>query len=237
MNEAIQPARRAIDPRFYTFAGLGIALVVLIGFAKTYYLKLAFHTPGLQPLLHLHGLVMTCWFLLFLVQSKLVSARRVDLHKRLGMASAVVAAAVLVLGVLAAVNMARLGRSPGPPPLVFLVVPLWDMLIFGTLIGLGFAFRKRPAVHRRLMLMGSVGILDAAIARVPLDFVARGGPVAYFGVVSLIALGCMVYDWRKHGRLHPAMGWSTLFIVVSGPLRLILGGSDLWLAFARWVTA
>lgn len=229
--------RRTVDPRFYTLAGLGAALIVLLGFGKTYYLKLAFGTPALTPLFHIHGLVMTTWFVLFIVQAKLVSARRVDLHKKLGMFGALVALAVLVVGPLAGITAARLGHTPGPPPLVFLVVPMGDMVVFATLVGTGLWFRTRPDMHKRLMLLSCVGMLAAAVARIPLEVIAKAGPLAYFGLTDLCVLGCLFYDRSKTGKVHPAFAWGAALIILSQPLRLLLGGTALWMKAAQWMVS
>ena len=51
------------------------------GFARTYYLKELYATPALPILLHIHGAVMTLWYVLFIVQVRLVAAHRVALHR------------------------------------------------------------------------------------------------------------------------------------------------------------
>jgi len=80
---------------------------------------------------------MTLWIALFVTQTALVASGRTHLHRRLGAAGAVLAALVLVVGVATSIAAARRGASPGPPPLVFLAVPLGDMLVFAVLVGLG----------------------------------------------------------------------------------------------------
>jgi len=222
--------------RLYTFGAWAVAAIVLLGFAKTYYLKVVFGTPTLSPMLHLHGLVMTLWFGLFVVQTRLVAARRLDLHRQLGLLGAFLAAAVLVVGTVTAIAAARAGRSPGPPPLIFLVVPLGDMVVFGSLVGAGLWLRSKGDFHKRLMLLSCVGILAAAIARIPLDAIAKAGPLAYFGLTDLAVIGCAVYDRLRTGRFHPAFLWGGLFVILSHWLRLALAGTGLWMTFATWVT-
>jgi hypothetical protein len=221
--------------RLYTWAAVAAAAVVFIGFARSYYLKGAFGAPALSALVHAHGLVMTLWFVLFVVQARLVAARRIDLHRRLGIAGATVAALVFVVGVSTAINAAARGVSPGPPPLVFLVVPLGDMLVFATLAGAGLLLRRRGDHHKRLMLLASVGMLTAAFARIPLDLVKAGGLPLFFALNDLLVLACVGYDTVKNRRLHPAFGWGALLIVVSQPLRLLLAGTAGWLQFASWL--
>ena len=222
--------------RLYTFAAWGVAFIVILGFAKTYYLKLVFGTPTLSPLLHLHGLVMSLWFGLFVVQTRLVAVRRLDLHKQLGLLGAFLAAAVLVVGTVTAITAAKAGRSPGPPPLIFLVVPLGDMVVFGSLVGAGLWLRAKGDFHKRLMLLSCVGILAAAIARIPLDAIAKAGPLAYFGLTDLAVIGCAAYDRIRTGRLHPAFLWGGLFVILSHWLRLAFSGTGAWMAIATWLT-
>jgi hypothetical protein len=231
MNPRMQTTVR--DRRLYIWFAALMPLIVLAGFARTYYLKGFFGTPTLPSLLvHLHGLVMTTWVVLFITQVSLVAARRTRTHMRLGVFGAVLAALIVVVGVLTAIFAAARGGSPGPPPLQFLVVPLVDMLIFAVLIGAALYFRRRLDVLKRLMLLAAVNLLTPAIARIPLNFIQAGGPLAFFGLTDLVLLACVGYDTIKHRRLHPVFFWGTIFIIALQPLRLMLAGTDLWMRFA-----
>jgi hypothetical protein len=224
------------DRRLYTWAAVGFALLVLIGFARTYYLKGLFRTPALPSLVHVHGVVMTLWVALFVIQVRLVAGRRTDLHRRLGVIGGALAGLVLVVGVTTAIAAARRGVPPDPPPLVFLAVPLGDMLMFAILVGSGLYFRRRSEIHKRLMLLSCGVFLTAAIARIPLNFIETGGPLIYFGLTDLCLLACVAFDTVKHRRLHPAFGWGVLLIIASQPLRLLLAGTEAWMLFATWLT-
>ncbi len=221
------------DHRLYLWAMVFIPIVVIIGFARTYYLKPLFDTPTIPSrLVHLHGIVMTSWVALFVTQVWLVSARRTRVHQRLGIAGAILAGVVVCVGVATAIFAAARGSSPGPPPLEFMVVPLGDMLVFAILIGAALYFRRRLEIHKRLMLLASLSILAAAIARFPVKFIETGGPLAFFGLTDLVVLGCVVFDTVRNRKLHPGFLWGTLLIVASHPLRLLLAGTDVWIRFA-----
>ncbi len=224
------------DRRIYTWAAVGFVLIVLTGFARTYYLKGLFGTPALPRLLHLHGLVMTLWVALFIIQVRLVAGRRTDLHRRMGMIGGVLAGLVVVVGVTTAIDAARRGASPGPPPLVFLVVPLGEMLMFAIFVGSALYFRRRSEIHKRLMLLSIGALMAAAVARIPLEFIRAGGPLAFFGLTDLFLIACIAFDTVKHRRLHPAFGWGVLLLIASQPLRLMLAGTDAWMRFATWLT-
>lgn len=239
---AVEPRiiQRGAERRFYTFAAIAAALIVFAGFAHSFYLRTVVGAPPwappMSPLLHVHGLVMSSWFLLFLIQARLIATRRTPLHRRLGVFGGVLAATMLVLGTVVAITQAKLGRSPGPPPLRFLVVPLGDMLVFGVLVGAGLYFRNRVQIHRRLMLLATLAILGAAISRIPIGFIETGGPLVFFGLIDLFVLACVAYDTVKYRRLHPAFAFGALFIIASHPLRLMLAGTEIWMRFATWLT-
>ncbi|MBK9314474.1 MAG: hypothetical protein IPM55_09560 [Acidobacteria bacterium] len=222
--------------RLFTVAIIVTALIVLIGFARTYYLKTFFGTPSLSSLLHVHGFVMTTWVALFLTQVILVASHRTKIHRKLGVFAAAWAGIVLLVGVMTAISGAARGASPGPPPLVFLVVPLGDMLVFSVLVGCGLYFRRKTDTHKRLMIMSCATLLPASLARIPLEMFLTGGPLIFFGLTDLLMLIIVAWDTYRHRRLHPAFGWGLLFVAASHPLRLLLSGTDLWMKFAQWVT-
>jgi len=229
---------RVNDRRLYILAAIVTPLIVLAGFARTYYLKPFFGTPDLPSrIVHLHGIVMTAWVLLFITQISLVATRRTRVHQRLGIAGGVLAALVVIVGVLTALFAAARGASPGPPALAFVIVPLGDMLIFSVLIGLALYFRRNLQVHKRLMLLAAINLLTPAIARIPLSFITNGGPIAFFGLTDLVLLGFLAYDTFKHRRLHPVFLWGSIFVIALQPLRLLLAGTSVWMNFAAALVA
>jgi hypothetical protein len=144
----------------------------------------------------------------------------------------VLAALVVIVGVLTALYAAARGATPGPPALSFLIIPLGDMLIFSILIGLALYFRRKLDVHKRLMLLAAINLLTPAIARIPFDFIINGGPLAFFGLTDLCLLAVVAFDTFKHRRLHPVFLWGTIFIIAMQPLRLLLAGTDAWMSLA-----
>lgn len=222
----------ASPPRVFTLIAVGAAIVVFAGFARSWYLKAWFGTPELPSLVHAHGAVMTLWFALFVLQARLVAAHRVALHRRIGLLGIALALLVLLTGTHTAIEAARLDRMPGPP-LIFLAVPLGDMVVFATFIGLGLAWRHRPDIHRRMMTLASVGILTAALARLGLP----GGIVGPIAATVVILVACVAADWLVHRRPHRAFAIGALLIALSWPLRLWLSGTQPWQRFAAWLIA
>jgi hypothetical protein len=232
---------RHSERRFFLLVAVLFPLVVLGGFGRTYYLKPFFAAPPVpSALVHLHGLLMTAWILLFMTQVWLVSSRRVKTHQRLGIGGALLGALLIPVGLVTAVAAAKYGSASTPPnipPLVFMVVPLADMAVFAMLFGAALYYRRRPADHKRLILLTIVNFLPPAIGRLPIGVIAAAGPLAFFGIPDLLAITLLVIDTRRNGRLNKAFLYGTLLLVASHPLRLMLGGTAMWMRFATSLTA
>ncbi len=178
------------ERRFYTGMALALLATVVVGFSRSFFLRPWFpdHASPPETIFYFHGAVFASWYLLFLVQPSLIALGRADLHRALSRFGAVLAPVMIVLGCYVAVIAAA---RPGGfiavpiPPLNFLVVPLADMALFGLFVSLAIAKRNVAQTHKRLMLLASISIVVAAVARLPLPFMATGGPLAFFGVQDL----------------------------------------------------
>ena len=224
--------------RFYVGVAIAVLITVFLGFSRSYFLKGYFGTPELSLHVHIHGLVFTSWVLLFLAQTTLVATGRTDLHRKLGVGGAVLATLLLIVGTTTAVLRVKGGGSspiPGVPPLSFLAVPLFDMVVFAILISAGLVRRNRPDTHKRLMTLATIALMSAPIARIP--GVLRAGPPGFFGLTDLFIVAMLVYDLATRRKVHPATIWGGLVIVASQPLRLMISGTPAWLAFASWLTS
>lgn len=226
------------ERRLYTWAAAIALLVMFAGFAPTFYLKgFLGAAPDLDALRILHGVVMTSWFALFLVQARLVAAGRTDIHRKLGTAGIVVAALVVGMGMSLGIEAARAGHTPLPglSPLVFLVMPVGEMFVFAVLFTAAIALRRRSAWHKRLMVLATLAMLTPAMARLPLEFISRGGPPAFFALTDLIILGCIAFDTAKNRRMHPAFVAGLAFVIVGQLGRLALSQTSAWMSFAKWL--
>jgi hypothetical protein len=212
--------------RFYVGMAIAIAITVFAGFSRSYFLKAYYGGPELSRLVHLHGLVFTTWVLFFLAQTALVAAGKTYIHRRMGVAGAVLAALVVILGTTTAIVV---------PPLSFLAIPLFDMLVFAILVGSALYFRRRLEAHKRLMTLGMIALTSAPIARIHFPMLPPGPPT-FFGLTDLFILAMLVYDLTTRKKVHPATIWGGLLIVASQPLRLMISGTPAWLAFAGWLT-
>src|ERR1041385_5858861 len=148
-GQARLPGRR-FDHLFFSGIAILLAAAVFAGFARTYYLAGVFGAPLPSLIIHLHGAAFSVWIVLLVGQTGLVSARRVDIHRRVGIAAFFWACLMVVLGLLAATDaLARGAGPPGRDPKAFFAMPIGDLLIFATLIFFSYRNRLNPTVHKR----------------------------------------------------------------------------------------
>jgi hypothetical protein len=236
-----KPARslpgRRYDHWFFSGMALLMLVTVFVGFAPTYYLAGVFRAPLPSLIIHLHGAAFSCWILLLMTQTSLVSAGRVDIHRQLGIAGFLLACAMVVLGVLAATDsLVREAGPPGRDPKFFYIIPLTDMLVFSILIFFAYRNRFNAAAHKRLLLIATTAILLAAIARWPWAYVHRQAPRA--AVVSYaFLLMLLAYDLWSTRKVHRATVWGSALMVFVYQIRLPIGKTEAWHALASWVQA
>jgi len=232
-----RPVPRLPGGRFdhFFFSGMSLLLLatVFVGFAPTYYMAGVFHAPLPSLIIHLHGAAFSCWILLLVAQTSLVSAGRVDIHRRLGIAGFLLACLMVILGVMAATDtLMRNASPPGRDPRSFYIVPMTDMVVFATLIFFAFRARSKPAEHKRLILVATIGLSIAAIARWPLVH-RNPGEAALLSYVFLIFM--VAYDlWSTH-KVHRATIWAGALLVLVQQIRPYLGHTAAWHSLAGWV--
>ena len=236
---AVRAGLSLSERRFFTGIALAILVTVFIGFSRSFFLRPLFPdwpSPA-ETLFYVHGVAFASWIVLLVVQTSLVAGGRTSVHRTIGPFGAVLAATMVVLGTIAALTAAR--RATGfvgipVPPLQFLAVPLFDMALFAAFTALAIAKRRDAQSHKRWMLLATVNLVTAAIARWPM--IGAFGPPAYFGLTDLFIIALAVWDFRTRGRLHPVTLWGGLLTLISQPLRLVVSGTSAWLEFARFAT-
>ena len=230
------------DRIFFSGFAIVLMLAVILGFAPTYYARLAGSAPlhtisnrPFTPIIHLHAALFTTWVLLFVVQTALVASHRTKVHMRLGIAGAVLAVGMVFAGLGTAIQGTRAGASaPGIPPLQFFAIPFFDMVLFGVFVGLAVWHRKNKDAHKRLMVLAYVSIITAAVARWP--GVLPHGPLAFYGLTMIFLVIAVGYDVVVRRHLHPVYRWGGAVLFLSVPMRLALSGTHAWQSFAGWLT-
>ena len=234
-------ARHQFDRRLFLAAAITFPLLVLIGFARTYYARPLFALSALpSTLVYIHGLLMTAWVALFVVQVRLVSAKRIRVHQRLGYAGIALAALIIATGIPVALRAGKYGSASFPPDVpsqAFLLIPLLDLVLFALFFGGAVYYRRRPAPHKRLMLLTAVNFLPPALARMPVPSLQAFGPLFFFGFPSVVLLLCVWLDAKRHGQVSRIFLGGSLLLIGSYVGRLLLMGTAAWMSIAAWLTS
>jgi hypothetical protein len=239
-------AARTSERRFFAMMAFAALAVVFAGFATSYYLwpiSRATHYPAGQPisvslpiLVHVHAVLFSVWVGLLVVQATLVSLGHVTTHRRLGHVGAGLVPVMVVTGLSTAVRGARDGWNPGgpyPDALSFMFVGIADVAVFAVLAAGGLVWRSRPDVHKRLMLLATIGgLMWPAITRMPL---IAGRLPLMFGLLTMLVLAPAVHDFLTRSRARWLSLGIGLGVLATFPIRVAIGNSVAWRAFAAWV--
>jgi hypothetical protein len=220
---------------------VAMAAAAFIGFAPTYYLAAwnSASTPVLTTSVHLHGAACTAWMLLLVVQTGLIAAGRPDIHRLTGIAGVGLGAVILFSGIFVAINSVRRVHTEAnagslADPYVFVIYPLAAVGIFTLFAILGVANRHSPDTHKRLMLLATMSLLGPALARiVTRTLPAVPGAIGALVLIDIFLAALVAYDLATRGRLHPVTLLGGGFLLISEPLRVAIGFSEPWQAFAR----
>ena len=243
---AFRRARWSSERLFYTGFAVAITAAVVLGFARTFFFRAWYpdwaRVHGAPETFFLiHGVAFVAWLLLLLTQTSLVAAGRVDLHRRLGVFGAGLAVVMLVLGIIGSLMAAS--RPTGfidvpVPPLQFLAVPFFALGLFAAFVSLALLNRRRPQHHKRFMLLATIVLVEAAVARWPFAFMTTALPIPGIGMtelcLDLFLVPMLIWDLASRGRPHPVTLWGGLALIASQPFRFWLMGTPAWLAFAGW---
>ena len=232
-------AARTTERRYYFLVGLLFAGLVVVGFSKNYYFRFLFDMgPLYSNMVRFHAVVMTAWIVLFATQTWLVASNRVRLHMKLGIVGVGLSFFVLTTGYFVAIGALEHQTAAdrgGIPPLAFLVVPLADLALFVVYFGGAILWRRKPANHKRLMLLSAANFLPPAVARFPVAWLQAYGPWFLFGVPTVLTVAALVYDIWKNRKVNWVFVAGSVLLIASFPGRLWIAGTDWWMTFATWL--
>lgn len=228
--------RRLDRDRLFYVVAAGLMLVFTAGGFRNFYLHgkapWGNMTAQIMPLIVAHGLAMSSWVALFLLQSILILTGRRRLHLAIGPLGGVLAVAIVILG--ATVGPFSVRFSPqiyaaigGPRP--FLATMWVQMLSFGTLVGIGLVYRRRPEIHRPMMLLATLVIQSGSLGRFPhIEDLAASPPLYVWGPVLLLGGFLFLLQWgmsRVANRWY-LMGYAGM--VMASVLSVAVGSTALW---------
>lgn len=227
------------ERRFYTGMAIAIFLVVFVGFSRSFFLRPLFpeHPSPSEPIFYIHGALFTLWILLFVLQVTLIKRGSVQVHRNIGLMGMLLAIAMVILGTMGALYAAA--RPTGfvgipVPGLSFLAIPFFDMILFSAFVTMAYLQRHNTQSHKRWMVLATLNLITAAIARWPL--ISSLGPLAFFAITDLFVVALALWDLKSRKKIHRVTLRGGLLLILSHPVRLVVSGTAVWLAFAAWAT-
>lgn len=230
-------ARRVAKPDrlFYVIAASLMLVFTAEGFRNFYLHGRApwgNMTAQIVPLIVAHGLAMSSWVILFLVQSVLIRTGRRKLHLVIGPLGGVLAGAIVILGTTVAPLSTHFSPQVyagigGARP--FLAMMWIQMLSFGTLVGIGLVYRRRAEIHRPMMLLATIVIQTGALGRCPyIENIAALAPLYVWGPVLLLGGLLFLLQWgtsRAANRWY-LIGYAGMAIAAFASIGV--GNSAVW---------
>ncbi len=161
--------KQRADDIFFTTMSVVMLAIIVIGFAPSYFLRGALFAHLPSVLVHLHGAVFSSWIILFVIQSCLISANKIRLHRKLGVLGAVIAGLMVILGILT--PFGTIHRAAVLPSFFtqesFLVGNVFGILIFGLYVAFAIWKRRDRIVHKRVMLIANAMLMSPSLSRMP----------------------------------------------------------------------
>jgi hypothetical protein len=233
---------------FYLYMSVSAAAVAFLGFAPTYWAPLMTGTFKGPPVIHLHAAIFFTWTVFVVLQTWLAASGRVARHRTLGMAGISLATLMTIFGLLVTITQVRSLVAAGYRETgeAFAIVPVASIVFFATTFILAVANVRRPEWHKRLMLLATISILDAPIARWFIVLLAPpdasgpppvGADILPAAVIAMLLAVAVVYDWRTRGRPHRAYVVGGLAFVAIKVLQVPASETPVWHAVAGWLLA
>jgi len=220
------------DDVFFPVMSLVIFGVVFFGFAQSYFLAGMVRAKLPNLLVHIHGAIFVSWILLLIVQNFLVALRKVKWHMALGVLGLVLPPLMVVFGVLTLFDSIR-RNATGLPPQLLLVGDSEELILFAVLIGWAMIVRRKPAAHKRLMILGTMAILGPAINRWPFpDAIRLPATVALTLVLPLIVVAYDLWSMRRVQR-ETLIGTSLIVVVALTLIPVV--NLPIWQPVVRWI--
>jgi len=221
-----------LEKYFYFCMSLLVAAIVVWGFSHTVNASL-FHPAVPRPfLLWIHGAVFSGWVVFYILQSTLVRTHNVRVHRSLGWLGVALGTVMVPLGITTAIVMGRfdtyrLHQTGGD---AFLIVPFYDMAAFAVLLALAIYWRKKPELHRRLMLIATCCLLDAAFGRI--DYIFNNS--LYFLCLDGVILLGVGRDLIVNRRVHKVylVALPVLMVFQGFVVYTLRSGSHWWIRIA-----
>jgi hypothetical protein len=242
-----RPRARAARSKIYFGLALMVAAIVFAGFSRSFYGT--FFADAAHPwIIHVHAAVYVGWLALLIAQTVLAARGDIATHRRVGTFGIAYGAVVWILGLIVAVAMPVINVHSGlwntSRAEEFLAIPLGDMVLFGSFFAAAIAYRRKPEIHKRLVILASVAVMFAAIGRTFTNAgILLGDPNAELGGIPARlllwyspVLVAMAHDLATRRRIHPVY-WIGVVAMAVAFLRVPYSQTEHWHGIARTLLA
>ena len=229
------------DRFFYSAAGAVFLLMMVVGFHPfiTSGSGLAGRKidPVVFPLVLVHGLAIAAWYVLFFIQSLLITVRNRRIHMKLGWSVIVIALTIACTGSLVAIRSVQITPAAfhffGMEYSRFLLVMLTEIALYTFFVAAGVLVRKQPKIHRAMMLLASLTLLAGATARMPFlyPFFGETGWVGLFGPVFCLGATLLLVRFTMTRTLDRGFAAGYAFWVIAFIVSEKLSLTNTW---SRW---
>lgn len=220
-----------VSNSFYVRMGLVLIALIFAGFIPVLMARI-YIGGSVSTVTMTHGILTLSWFVLFTYQASLVSLKNLKRHVTLGKISLVLAAAILITGVLVMQDSYDRGSNGGTPfsNEHFIILPFVDLILFVIFYGLAFINRFEADTHKHFMLLTGIMIMDPAVARIglTLGFIPIG-MLFHFGLLAAV----IWHDRKAHGSVHKATKVAVAFLIVRYALVFLVGPTEAWASLVR----
>lgn len=222
--------------RVYVPIGVLMLAIAIVGFWPTYFSHLVNGSLDKVPIIHVHAAVFSGWLVLVIIQATLAGRGRIQQHRKIGKVGMAYGVLLILIGWLTALTQFATRVKAGDLQVAEsrLFAPLTDMLFFAPVLAAAWAYRRKPEIHKRLIVVATTILLIAAVHRI--TFLGGPPPPApfLFGIWLLpIAIG-MGHDFLTRRLVHPVYIVGILLVVLMkqrGPLH----DTAAWKGFVAWL--
>jgi len=123
-------------------------------------------------------------------------------------------------------------------PLSESVFPFGDLLMFTALVIAAISYRRRPEIHKRLMLFANITLMGSPLAHfighAPRLAAMPGGIIMV--PISIFLIAAIARDYWLTRKVRPLTLGLAIALFLSGPLRAtLIGPSATWHLIASWL--
>ena len=220
--------------RFYFFSFITMAVLCLGGFVPSFFLRAQFFDDPLPVWMTFHGVLFTLWYGIAILQSWLILKNKRALHRELGVILAIIVVSSFIITYVATAYLQAIGAHITGGARFNIILTS----AFTCCVAVGFYFRRKPEVHKRLMVTATALLTVPGFDRLIRNLFEPSFPSLTTARAQMIVLGfaavfvgIMIYRDVKEFR-RPALGTMLSFLcfMIGGTLGGLFVSTDMWTA-------